>query len=487
MLSITNTRNIEDIENYVIGNLLVNNNLMAYSIDTLNVDCFSKQENKLIYNSMLKLYKSNGKFDMIDINVDLNGVVKADKIASYSNLVYGDVSPKRYSLIVDILKETELRKKITDLADQIKLKLIDRDAPVDVAKLFINKLSDVISFNSKKSEKSTTELFSELQEHIAKARVHFKEGGYVGIPSTVIELNKVLGGARKGEVTIVAARPGMGKTAFIKTLINGCCCIAKKPVLVAELEMTHIQLTARIASEILEVPADEILQGIHNDVVFQKLNSVVNNFYNKDEELLYIDDSAGLTVTDIRAKASRIKAMHGDIGLIIIDYLQLLQAEDSKGNRENDISNISRAIKRLAKDLDVPVIALSQLSRSVETRADKIPMLSDLRESGSIEQDADVVIFLYRPYYYFLQGLTQFSEIDTSDYGVISSEGFAQAIIAKHRNGKLKNVSMRFIDNLTKFTDYETYSQLPKSISAMRPNVDFSEAKSFNEEDDPKF
>jgi replicative DNA helicase len=236
------------------------------------------------------------------------------------------------------------------------------------------------------------------------------------------------------------------------------------PVAIFSLEMSAVQLVQRLISSETEISSDKFRKGNLEEHEYQQLYSRVGKL---SDAPLFIDDTPGLNIFELRAKCRRLKAQHG-IDLVVIDYLQLMSAGSDKGNREQEISSISRSIKSIAKELDVPIIALSQLSRNVETRGgDKRPLLSDLRESGAIEQDADIVAFIYRAEYY---GITEHPDgIDTT--------GLGELILAKHRHGALDTIKMKFVQRLAKFTNFDTFGESPFGGGALQPNAAFSEAK----------
>ena len=267
-----------------------------------------------------------------------------------------------------------------------------------------------------------------------------------GIPSGFTNLDRLTGGWQRSDLVIMAARPGMGKTAFVLSIARNAAVDFKRPIAVFSLEMSSMQLVNRLISGEAEISSEKLRKGNLEPWEWEKLTKKVGSL---SEAPLFIDDSPGLNIFELRAKCRRLKMQH-DVQMIIIDYLQLMSGGvdgKSGGNREQEISTISRGLKGIAKELNIPVIALSQLSRAVETRGgDKRPMLSDLRESGAIEQDADMVIFLYRPEYY---GITE-------DENNNSVRGIGEIIIAKHRNGALDTVRAKFIGQFAKFADLET-------------------------------
>lgn len=281
--------------------------------------------------------------------------------------------------------------------------------------------------------------------------------GIRGVTTGFMDLDRLTQGWQKSDLIILAARPSMGKTAFALNMARNAA-IAGKPIAFFSLEMSSIQLVTRLISSETDITADKLRTGNLEQYEWDRLYNRVTNLTNAK---LFIDDTPQLSIFELRAKCRRLKEQH-DIQMIFIDYLQLMTAKGDKGfNREQEISTISRSLKSLAKELNIPVLALSQLSRQVETRpGSKKPILSDLRESGAIEQDADVVVFIYRPDYY---GLTEENGVNTKNLAVIS--------IAKHRNGKLGEVNLRFNGMFTRFEEPEIV--MPSSSMQIAPNTNF--------------
>jgi len=267
--------------------------------------------------------------------------------------------------------------------------------------------------------------------------------GAVSVQTGYFQLDDILGGYQKSDLIIIAARPSMGKTAFALSFMRNAAIDYNVPVAFFSLEMATVQLATRLISAEAKMDAHSLRTGNFRDSDGQKISRTVHKLSSAP---IYIDDTPGLSILEMRAKARRLHKEKG-IGLIVVDYLQLMTAGSKVESREREISLISRSLKGLAKDLNVPVIALSQLNRAVESTTDKRPMLSHLRESGAIEQDADVVIFLYRPEYY---GITQFANGD-------STEGVAEIIISKQRNGPVGEVKLRFIKEYARFENLDLY------------------------------
>ncbi|NRA13188.1 MAG: replicative DNA helicase, partial [Crocinitomicaceae bacterium] len=284
--------------------------------------------------------------------------------------------------------------------------------------------------------------------------------GISGVPTGFYALDKITAGFQRSDMIVIAARPAMGKTAFVLSLARNTAVDFGQGVAIFSLEMSAVQLVKRLIASETRIPAEKLRKGDLKEHEFQQLHTRISKLATAP---LYIDDTPGISIFDLRAKCRRLK-MQYDIQLVIIDYLQLMTAGGSKGqgNREQEISSISRSIKEIAKELNVPIIALSQLSRSVEQRGgDKKPILSDLRESGAIEQDADIVSFIYRPEYYgFLQ-----------DEDGNSNVGIGEIIIAKHRNGGLGSVRLRFIKEYARFDNIESdFGNIPDGAQATLPS-----------------
>jgi replicative DNA helicase len=304
-----------------------------------------------------------------------------------------------------------------------------------------SKLFDVVNKNLGRDVQDISSIIAKrFKEYQAK-----NEGGLTGIGTGFADLNKVTNGWQNSDLVIIAARPGMGKTSFVLQTLKAAAINNVKSVAIFSLEMSSEQLTDRLVSMETEMD-NQILK--RRGLSSEQLGKMMSQITNLTKSKFFIDDTPGLTLMQLRAKAKRLKQKH-DIGMIAIDYLQLMSGDRKNGgNREQEISEISRGLKCLAKELQIPVLALSQLSRSVETRGgDKRPMLSDLRESGSIEQDADAVIFLYRPEYYNF----------TKDEAGNSLEGLAEVIFAKNRHGALDTVMLKFSGKTTSFYDQSHY------------------------------
>ena len=308
--------------------------------------------------------------------------------------------------------------------------------------LLQKKLFEIKNESMTKSYDTVTDLIAKAIKDIEESKTD-GEDGLTGIPTGFTELDRMTSGWQKSDLIILAARPGMGKTAFVLSMARNAAVLANKNIAIFSLEMSSMQLVKRLIASEADLSSEKIRSGKLEEHEWQQLHTKISTIEDAD---IFIDDTPALTVLDLKAKARRMQRKRG-LDMIIIDYLQLMRAEEgnkSAGNREQEISYISRSLKGLAKELDIPVIALAQLSRAVEQRQDKRPMLSDLRESGSIEQDADLVTFIFRPEYY---GITE--DDDGND-----NEGLTEIIIRKHRNGSPGTVNLKFIKHFGKFSDW---------------------------------
>jgi replicative DNA helicase len=281
------------------------------------------------------------------------------------------------------------------------------------------------------------------------------KGSYRGVPSGFTDLDRLTSGWQPSDLIIIAARPSMGKTAFVLSMARNMAVEYQKPVVFFSLEMSAQQLVNRLIAAEIEISGEKIRNG---DLTEEEWQCFESRTHRLGAAPLYIDDTPAMSVFELRAKCRRQARTKEGLGIVIIDYLQLMTSGvDNKGSREQEVSTISRSLKAIAKELNVPIIALSQLNRGVETRGnDRRPQLSDLRESGAIEQDADIVAFIHRPEYYGIK----------EDENGISTKGLATIIVAKHRNGAVDDVRLKFVKDLAKFQDYD------EGISEFLPSSD---------------
>lgn len=434
-----------EMEEAVIGAMLIDNTAIGEVIDILHPESFYKEQHRLIYASIKMLFGDSQPIDMLTVANDLRQKGQLESVGGEYYLVQlsQKVSSSAHSEYhARIIVQKYLQRELIRVASDIIEKSFDETTDVfDLLDHSEQALFDVAHKNVSKNYESAQGLINEAIKRIEDIS---KKEGLSGIPSGFTKIDRVTSGWQPSDLVILAARPGMGKTAFVLSMARNIAVDHGNAVAVFSLEMSSVQLITRLIASETGINSEKLRKGTLSEVEWQQLIKKVENL---EQAPLYIDDTPALSVFDLRAKCRRLAAQKG-IKLIIIDYLQLMTAggQQKGGNREQEISTISRSLKSIAKELDVPVIALSQLSRAVETRGgDKRPMLSDLRESGAIEQDADIVSFIYRPEYY---DISEWSDGEPSD-------GQAEFIIAKHRNGSLENVRLRFQGSLAKFSDLE--------------------------------
>lgn len=437
-----------DLEEVVLGAMMLEKGAVNAVIDMLTPDVFYKESHKLIFTAIKDLFGKSEPIDILTVTNQLKSSGNLEVVGGpyyISQLTNRVVSSANIEYHARIILQKYIQRQLIVISSEII-----KDAYEDTTDIFDlldraeNKLFQISENNLKRSHDQMPDLVSMAIADIEKAR---NNGATLrGVPSGYTELDRITQGWQKSDLIILAARPSMGKTAFALNLARNAAVDFDKPIAFFSLEMSSVQLVTRLISTETMLTADKLRTGHLAEYEWQQLTTMVSPLVNSK---IFIDDTAQLSIFDLRAKCRRLKQQH-DIQMIFIDYLQLMTAKGEKnGTREQEISTISRSLKSLAKELNVPVLALSQLSRSVETRpGSKKPILSDLRESGAIEQDADMVLFIYRPEYY---GLTE-------DEGGGDAKGKAVISIAKHRNGKLGDVTLKFVGQYAKFEDIvETY------------------------------
>ena len=436
-------QNIE-AEEAVLGAILVNPRVITKVVEILKPESFYKPAHRYIYEAMLQLFNSSEKIDIITVSDVLNFSSKLDLVGGRSfinDLSYNAITTANIDYYAKIIQEKAIKRALINAGSEIVsfgYNTDSIDASLDNAEKLI---FDIASRKATTDLTSVRDLVMETYEKIEYRYEHKEE--LLGIPTEFYELDTLLNGLQRSDLIILAARPAMGKTAFALNIAQNVGIKAKVPVAIFSLEMSKHQLAQRMLCSLAEVDTQKLKTGNMQAKDWEKLGDAMNKFA---EAPIFIDDTSGCTLTDIRAKCRRLKMAQKDLGLVVIDYLQLMEGGNSKEDRFQAVSTISRGLKTLAKELDVPVIALSQLSRAVEGRTDKRPMLSDLRESGSIEQDADIVMFIYRDEYY-----RKAEEGEEEEAIKAANKGEAEIIIAKHRNGPVGTVKLLFQGNITKF------------------------------------
>jgi replicative DNA helicase len=436
-----------EIEEAVLGALMLERDALSNVIDILHSESFYKDSHQEIYAAIVTLFNDSQPIDIKTVTHELRKVAKLEVVggAHYvAELTTKVNSAANIEYHARIIAEQSIKRELIRISSEIQ-----KDAyedTIDVFKLLDRAEQSLFDVSESHIRKNYDKMSSLMHQAIDEIQIRKdRKDGLTGVPSGFSALDRVTSGWQPSDLVIIAARPGMGKTAFVVSALRNAAIDFNTPVAIFSLEMSSVQLVNRLISSEAELPSEKIKKG---DLADYEWEQMIHKTRKLSEAPIFIDDTPALSILELRAKCRRLAAQHG-VKLIIIDYLQLMSGDTGKGgsgNREQEIASISRALKGIAKELNVPVIALSQLSRAVETRGgDKRPQLSDLRESGSIEQDADMVMFLYRPEYYGL---------DTDESGM-PLQGLGEVIIAKHRNGSLDTVNLKFIGKFTKFTDWD--------------------------------
>lgn len=426
-----------EAEQAVIGSMLTDKDAVMMAVEKLHPESFYRYDNKEIFEAIVNLYNRSEPIDIVTVKDELTSMGLFDKVGGLEYLVMlPDKVPttanvEKYINIVE--EKATLRALIKTANEIIELGYDQTEDVEDIMESSEKKIFDIIQKNNQKSytpiKDVLIESFTKLEElYNQKTRI-------TGVPTGFIELDYKTAGLHGSDLVLIAARPAMGKTAFALNIAANAALRANTPVAIFNLEMSKDQLVDRILCMEAMVDSNKVRTGKLEEDDWAKLAGVVGPLSDSN---IYIDDTPGISIMEIRTKCRKLK-MEKNIGLIVIDYIQLIQGSGKKNaSREQEISEISRSLKILAKELNVPVIALSQLSRAVEQRPDHRPMLSDLRESGAIEQDADIVMFLYRDDYY---------NKDSEEKDI------SEVIIAKHRGGSTGTVKLLWMGNYTKFVN----------------------------------
>ena len=428
-----------EAEQAVIGSMITDRDAVISAVETLKPDAFYRDDHKAIFEAILNLYKKAEPIDIITLKDELESMNKFEQVGGYEYLaslpekVPTTANVQKY---IKIVEEKSILRNLIKTANEIIS--LGYDPTEDVEDIMDSAEKKIFDIMQSKNQKGYTPIKDALVESFAKLEELYNRKQYItGVSTGFIALDHKTAGLHGSELILVAARPAMGKTAFALNIATNAAVRGKVPVAIFSLEMSKDQLVNRILCSEAMVDSNKVRTGKVEEGDWVKLAGAIGPL---SESEIYIDDTPGISVMEIRTKCRKLK-MEKNIGLIVIDYLQLIQGNNKRvGSREQEISEISRSLKILAKELDVPVIALSQLSRAVEQRPDHRPMLSDLRESGAIEQDADIVMFIYRDDYYNKES---------------EKKDIAEIIIAKQRGGTIGPVDLLWMGNYTKFVNLE--------------------------------
>ena len=433
-----------DVEMSVLGAMLIEREAIPKAIEILPPEAFYSAKHQKIYTAILSLFERGNPVDLVTLTDELKRRDALEDVGGayyLTELTTQVASAANVEYHARIIAEKSLLRKLIETMTTLVGEAYDSSA--DAFELLDKAESQIFQISDNQLRKAASSINDVVKDTLEQLEsIHGRESGITGVPSGFHRLDRLTSGWQQSDLIIIAARPSMGKTAFSL----GCAMNAAThperttPVAIFSLEMGAQQLAQRLLTSEARVDAQAARTGRMNDEDWQRLARAAGKL---SEAEIFIDDTPGLSVLELRAKCRRLKAEH-DIGLVVVDYLQLMQASSASrhNNREQEIAHISRSLKGLAKELDLPVIALSQLNRGVENRGgDKRPQLSDLRESGSIEQDADVVAFIYRAERYGI----------TVDEQGNSTEGIAEIIIGKQRNGPVGTVELAFVDQYARF------------------------------------
>ena len=454
--------NALDFEKLIIGSCLIDKKGLDHAVDLLNHEVFYDPRHQEIFKAIFHLFSNNHPVDLMTVIQELKRTEKLHAAGGdhyIIDLTMGVSSSAHIEYHVRIVLEKYILRSLINISANVIDSSYKESA--DVFELLDKTEQSFFEVTNGTIKKGFDTANTLVKDAINKIKSLKDKEGLSGIPSGFKDIDKETGGWQPTDLIIIAARPAMGKTAFILSMARNITVEHQIPMALFSLEMASVQLITRMIASETKISSDKLRKGTLNDEEWQKL---FNNVSGLEKAPLYIDETPALSIFDFRAKCRRLVMQHG-VKIIMVDYLQLMTANSGGkgvGNREQEISTISRSLKAIAKELNVPVIALSQLSRTVESRPDKRPQLSDLRESGAIEQDADIVSFIYRPEYY------KFTEWPDGT----PSANQAELIIAKHRNGAVTDVRLSFHSKFAKFgdldmfgSDYPSYGTLQQEAS----------------------
>lgn len=434
-----------DLEEAVLGAVMLEKDAIIAVIDILKAEYFYKEVHQIIFRSILELSKNLDPIDLLTVTEELRKKNELDMVGGpyfLAQLTNKIASAAHVEFHARIITQKYIQREMIRISSDIQEKAFDNSMDVDDLIDFAeSQLFEVAMGNIKKETQKIDTVIDQALKRIEELST--REEGFSGVPSGFTKLDRITSGWQPSDLIIIAARPSMGKTAFILSMGRNMAVEHKKPIAIFSLEMSSLQLVNRMIVSETELASEKIRNGNLKKYEWEQLEIKLKHLV---EAPIFVDDTPAISVFELRAKARRLKIQH-DIQLLVVDYLQLMTGPpETAGNREQEVSTISRSLKAVAKELNIPIIALSQLNRSVELRSgDKRPQLSDLRESGAIEQDADLVIFIHRPERF---GLLQDAEGN-------STKGMAEIIIAKHRNGSVGDVQLKFKAEQAKFTDLE--------------------------------
>lgn len=433
-----------EAEQSVLGGLMLDNDAWDKVAGSIIAEDFYHRGHRMIFQALQKLSDNSQPMDLVTVSEVLEAAGELDKVGGFAYL--GEISkntPSAANILAyaNIVRERAVLREMIAAANDIAESGYDTQGRTS-QELLDEAESKVFRIAEKRTSategpKGVSDILARTIERIDALSKIKNHNGVTGVSSGFHDLDKMTAGLQPSDLIIVAARPSMGKTTFAMNLAENIAMNEEKPVLVFSLEMPAEQIMMRMLASLSRVDQNKVRTGKLEDDDWARIASAMNILNDKNN--LYIDDASGLTPTEVRSRSRRIARDHGGLSMIMVDYLQLMTVPGMSENRTLEIAEISRSLKSLAKELNVPVVALSQLNRSLEQRSDKRPVNSDLRESGSIEQDADVIMFIYRDEVYHPES---------------AEKGLAEIIIGKQRNGPIGKVELKFHGHLSRFDNF---------------------------------
>lgn len=456
-----------DVEEAVLGALMLEKHAYIAIADIIDSKSFYLPEHQIIFDAVKGLSTNEKPVDLLMVTQELKNREQLDEVGGspyITQLTSRVASAAHIEHHARIIAQKHIQRELIQRASDIQKEAYDLNIDVDDLINFAEKsIFEVAEGSIRRETQPIKQVLRDATTMLEKASQ--RTDGLSGIPTGFRGLDKLTSGWQKTDLIIIAARPAMGKTAFVLSMARNMAVDHKTPVALFSLEMSAVQLVNRLIAAETELGSEKIKRGNLTGWEWENFHRKINIL---DQAPMFIDDTPALSIFEFRAKCRRLKMQH-DIGVVIVDYLQLMTAgSDMRGSREQEVSMISRSLKAIAKELDVPIIALSQLSRAVESREGREPQLSDLRESGAIEQDADMVMFIHRPEYYGI----------VTDENNRSQVGLANIIVAKHRNGATDTVPLHFKKTQVKFCDFE--EEMPEKFrqSGMNEKTSYVENQS---------
>jgi len=425
-----------EAEESVIGSCLLSREAIADVLEIVDAADFYKPAHTEIFNAILELYGKGEPIDAVTLADELRRRSTLDQVGGKPyifTLVQSVPTPGSAAHYARIVEEHALLRRLIDASHRISD--IAYQIPEDVDEAVDHSEDLIYQVSQRRATGDFRALKDLLTENMEMVEKLYEQGSSItGLPTGFHDLDALTAGLQPSNLVIVAARPAMGKSSLAVTMAQHIAVEEQTPVVIFSLEMSKNELVQRLMCSEARVDSNRLRRGALQDSDWPKLSHALGRLA---EAPIFIDDTANVTIMEMRAKCRRLKSKHG-LGLVIVDYLQLMQPSKRTDNRVQEVSEISRNLKLLARELDLPVIAVSQLSRNLEHRTDKRPLLADLRDSGSIEQDADLVIFIYR------------DEVYNPD---TTQKGIAEVHVAKHRNGPIGKIDLAFLDHYTKFAN----------------------------------